>query len=402
MAMRCAGVKMETPHLSAAFVACTVVTALLWFGWRLAVHLENSTLPANVSEVFPLKNQGLAFQRASAQAQNVLLLYGSSELLKPIPDKSSDFFSTAPTGFQVSPVGKPGTTSLIVLQKVGALGPELRGKKVAISLSPSWFLVPALSPHFYKGNFSPLAASEMTFGSAFDFELKHDLASRMLHFPDSLAKSPLLALALRRLSSETWLDRIVFYGLWPIGKLQDTVFDLQDHYEALIQILTEPKPKPPILHRLTFDWPTLIAEANKAPVTNSGKTGERIGGWDEEAISRGGEAAFLARMNNAREWVDFELLLRGLAETHAQALLLSMPIDGSFFDQAGISRAAREVYYSRIRSLAHRYNFPVVDFAEHDSDPAFLEGHHYHLSAKGWMFYNRALDDFFHERLPGI
>ena len=399
--MRRVAAEGETPHLFAALIAGSLVTVMVWFGWMLAVSLEHRTLPANVSEVFPQKNQGLAFQRAAVHGRNVLLLYGSSELLKPIPDKSSDFFSTAPTGFRVSPVGKAGTTSLIVVQKIGALGAELSGKKIAISLSPSWFLIPALSPHFYEGNFSLLAANEMTFDGAFDFALKRDIATRMLHFPDSLTKSPLLELALRRLSSDTWLDRIVFCALWPMGKLQTTILHLQDHFEALIQILTEPEAKPPALHRQTIDWPKLTAEANKAPNPNSGETGERFGGWDEETLSRGGEAAFLARMNDAREWIDFELLLRGLAETHARPLLLSMPIDGAFFDQAGISRSAREVYYARIRSLARRYDFPLVDFVEHDSDPAFLEGHHYHLTAKGWLFYNRALDDFFHDRLPG-
>jgi D-alanine transfer protein len=399
--MRSAAAQGETPHLFAGLIACLLVTAIVCFGGRLAVHLEYRTLSTNVSEVFPQKNQGLAFQRAAVHGRNVLPLYGSSELLKPIPDKSSDFFRTAPTGFRVSPVGKAGTTSLIVVQKVGALGPELRGKKIAISLSPSWFLIPALSPHFYEGNFSLLAANEMTFGGAFDFALKRDIAARMLRFPDSLAKSPLLNLALQRLISDTWLDRIVFCALWPMGKLQTTVLRLQDHFEALIQILTQAGSMAPALHRETIDWPKLTTEANKVPNPNSGETGERFGGWDEETLSRGGEAAFLARMHDAREWADFELLLRGLAETHARPLLLSMPIDGPFFDQAGISRSAREVYYSRIRTLAQRYDFPLVDFVEHDSDPAFLEDHHYHLTAKGWTFYNRALDDFFHDRLPG-
>ena len=44
--------------------------------------------------------QGFAFQRAAAHARNVLLLYGSSELTAPIPDKASEFFRAAPTGFE--------------------------------------------------------------------------------------------------------------------------------------------------------------------------------------------------------------------------------------------------------------------------------------------------------------
>jgi D-alanine transfer protein len=77
-----------------------------------------------------------------------------------------------------------------------------------------------------------------------------------------------------------------------------------------------------------------------------------------------------------------------------------MPMAGKFYDQAGVSRSSREAYYKRLRASAQRYNFPLVEFEEHDDDPAFLDRQRNHLTAKGWMFYNRALDDFFHDRPP--
>ena len=105
-------------------------------------------------------------------------------------------------------------------------------------------------------------------------------------------------------------------------------------------------------------------------------------------------------MNTAPGWVDLELLLRTLASVHARPLLLSMPIDGQFYDRAGVSRSAREGYYDKLRVLAQRYNVPLIEFRDHDDDPAFLLRHTDHLTAKGWIFYNRALDDFFHGRIP--
>jgi D-alanine transfer protein len=77
-----------------------------------------------------------------------------------------------------------------------------------------------------------------------------------------------------------------------------------------------------------------------------------------------------------------------------------MPIAGDFYDLTGVSRSARENYYVRLRTLAQRYHFAVVDFEEHDEDPAFLYLHQSHLTAKGWIYYDRALDDFFHGRAP--
>jgi D-alanine transfer protein len=79
-----------------------------------------------------------------------------------------------------------------------------------------------------------------------------------------------------------------------------------------------------------------------------------------------------------------------------------MPMAGQCYDQDGVSRAAREVYYKKMRTLAQQYNFPLVEFEDHDNDPTFLDRQQgrSHLTGKGWMFYNRVLDDFFHGRAP--
>jgi D-alanine transfer protein len=373
--------------LFSALTACSLAAAILFAVRIIAIHLEHSTIPSTAPELFPVKTQGLAFQRAAAHARDVLLIYGSSELLWPKQERASDFFRTAPAGFQVSPVGKPGTTSMIILQKLGALGLDLRGKKLAISISPGWFLTGVTRADWYEGNFSLFAASQMAFGSALDFELKRDIASRMLRFPRMLAKSPLLEFALRRLASGRWYDQVVFYALWPLGKIQNAILDLQDHFAALAYVLHETK-SAPRRHSEILDWSKLIAKAGERKVPHKDKIFPSL------------PANFVAGVNSAPEWMDLELLLRTLATIHARPLLLSMPMDGQSYNLVGISRSVREVYYKKVRAFARRYNFALVEFEEHDDDPGFLDSQHTHLTAKGWMFYNRALDDFFHERTP--
>ena len=107
-------------------------------------------------------------------------------------------------------------------------------------------------------------------------------------------------------------------------------------------------------------------------------------------------------MDAAPGWIDLELLLRVLARIQARPLLLSMPIAGQSYDQKGVSRKARESYYKRMRAVAQRYQFPLVEFEDHDNDSAFLDSQEDHLTGKGWMFYDRVLDDFFHGRIPPI
>jgi D-alanine transfer protein len=398
--MASAHARQGMPHLFAGLIASGLVAAVLLGAEVAAVHLEHTTIRASVPDLFPLKNQGLAFQRAAARAPYVLPLYGSSELTAVlVPERAHVFFRTAPTGFQVSPVGAGGANSLIVLQKIGALGSDLRGKKVAISLSPGWFVKP--SPRWsdgYKGNFSLMAASEMIFGTALDFDLKRDIASRMLKCPSTLENSPLLEFALKRLASGRWLDRVIFCGLWPVGKAQTTILELQDHFSASNYIRRKIKPAAQF-HPETRDWSKLIASAGDTNSTDAGKVRKASSLGEEKMLGRR-DAAFRDRMNTSTAWIDLELLLRTLASVHASPLLLSMPIAGDLYDRTGVSPSAREDYYVKLRALVQRYHFRLVEFKGHDEDPGFLYRQQSHLTAKGWIYYDRALDDFFHGRVP--
>ena len=375
--------RSPTPHLFGALVACAAVIAILCGSSVLAIQLERKTVHWIAPRDFFIKNQGLAFERAAARRPDILLLYGSSELIDPIPNRASDFFSSAPTGFQVCPVGKAGTTSLTILQKLGALGSELRGKKVAISLSASSFLTPAVRPDFYAGNFSLPAANGLVFGDSIDLNLKAAIAKRMLQFPDTLAEDGLLELAVRCLASGRPVDRFILMGIWPLGKLQNVMLDLQDHFEALVYIFGGGKPLP--------DWLRLIHSHKVHSRKSSDGEDQQTKSFDATWPAR--DAAFRARITAASEWADLELLFRTLAELQAEPLILSMPIDA--YAARGLSHSTREVYYERMRELADRYHFPVIEFEQHDADPAFLIAHREHPTPRGWMVYNRALDDFF-------
>jgi D-alanine transfer protein len=391
--------KDEMPHLSAGLIAIGLAVAVLVAEGTVAVHLERNTVVSTAPELFSLKNQGLAFQRAAAHAANVLPVYGSSELVVPAaPERGNNFFRAAPTGFQLSPVGGGGANPLIMLQKISALGSALSGKKLAISLSPNWFFSAKPGWQGYNGNFSPMAATEMVFGSALDFDLKQNIASRMLEFPSTLEDRPLLEFALRRLASGRWFDRLVFCALLPAGKAQIALLELQDHLAALNHIRNETK-QVPQLHADTPDWPKLIAEASQAKPTDAGKV-KTVSTVDRQITPGSRDLGFRKGIEASPSWIDFELLLRSLARVHAQPLILSMPIGGDFYDHAGVSRSAREDYYTKLRALVQRYHFAVIEFEEHDEDPGFLIRHGSHLTAKGWVYYDRVLDDFFHGRMP--
>lgn len=392
-------VSKPLPHAIAALLALALATTILFAAHRVLIHLEHATISSTAPEIFALKNQGLVFQRAAAHSPGVLPIYGSSELLRPpVPERGNIFFRTAPTGFQLSPVGGGGANVLIMLQKVGALGSALHGKRLAFSLSPGWFCTAKPSTRGYTGNFSAMAATEMMFGSTLEFGLKREIATRMLQFPETLEQRPFLEFALRRLASGKLLDRLVFCALWPAGKIQTALYELEDHWAALHHIRRQTKP-PPQLQQKPVDWTQIIAKASKAGPADAAIS-QQLSAIDRKITAGSRDTGFLNGVKSSPAWTDLDLLLRCLATIHARPLILSMPLGGHFYDHAGISRSARDEFYKKLPALVGQYHFPVVEFQEHDEDPAFLIRQQPHLTAKGWAYYDRTLDDFFHGRLP--
>lgn len=386
-------------HAYAALFALALAAIMLFAAHRVLIHLEHATIASTAPEIFALKNQGLVFQRAAAHSPNVLPIYGSSELLRPpAPERGNIFFRTAPTGFQLSPVGGGGANALIMLQKVGALGSALHGKRLAFSLSPGWFCTAKPGIQGYKGNFSAMAATEMVFGTALEFGLKREIAARMLQFPETLDQRPFLEFALRRLASGKFLDRVVFCALWPAGKIQTALYELEDHWAALHHIRRQTKP-PPQLQQQAVDWPQIIAKASKGGPADIAIT-RQLSAMDRKITAGSRDAGFLNGVKTSPAWIDLNLLLRCLASVHARPLVLSMPLGGHFYDHAGISRSARDEFYKKFAALVEQYHFPAVEFQEYDEDPGFLIRQQPHLTAKGWAYYDRTLDDFFHGRLP--
>ena len=130
----------QTPHLAPALTAVILgVVVLAAFGFY-ARSLEYRSITALAADeaiierngkLAPVKNQGTALQQAALETDGLLPVYGSSELNVQAaynrPFHATNLFRDRPTGFTVFPVGKAGTTCLIILQKLAAVGPALAG-----------------------------------------------------------------------------------------------------------------------------------------------------------------------------------------------------------------------------------------------------------------------------------
>jgi len=390
-----------------------VAVALLALGLLVLAHrareAEVRSVHALAAVDFDQKSLGAALQVAAASQPDLLLVIGSSELDFGGSFQASRLFEHYPTGFTTFMVGRSGAADLIYLQDVAAIGPALDGKRVVISLTPSVFFEYMTGHDSYAGSFSRLHANELAFSSDLSYPLKQEAARRMLAYPESLERDPLLRFALEQLADGSPASHLRYAAVLPLGKLQTLVLRLQDHWATLQYLWEKPRQATTeVEHRpAALNWPALVDEAARLERRKSRNNSFGFDSfyWDKHSADllplekSETDASFLKVLRESQEWTDLRLLLRALRELHAQPLIVSLPIPGLFYDYMGVSAAARATYYRELESVGKRHGVPVVDFADHDQDTLFVVDRWSHPSGLGWVYYDQALDDFYHGRL---
>ena len=390
-------------HLQAALLALLLAACAAAGGLYYCRNLEARYIHALAPEFTEEKLQGAALQKEAFRQGDLLVLYGSSELVKEMPNNAVEFFSDYPTGFRVFPVGKPGTTALAILQKLAAVGPEARGRKLVYSISPGWYFTEQFDPKYYEGNFSDMQALELVFSRELSHELKRDVARRMIDYPTTTDDSWLLDFAADRLADDSTFDRALLAAVWPLGQLQLGLGRAQDHFSAALHILDEDEQLNPTAKtgRRVLNWNDILKRAAKFANAAAVRTKQNeVAARKRQKSNRAKQ--FEYGLAHAQEWTDFELLLRTCQELGAQPLFLSMPIEDIRLEVYGLDPSARASYVTRLQGLADRFHYPLLMFRDQEKNPAFLFDFQDHLSGEGWLFYNKALDDFYHGRISSL
>jgi D-alanine transfer protein len=390
----------------AATVALSVGLLLAAFGNGSQQGLTSQYIHALAPLMFPLKNEGSELQREALQQSDLLPIYGSSELAFDDPYHASAVFASYPTGFTVFPVGGGQTTSLIILEDVAAEADVLHGQKIVISVSPPFFFLHDRPPEFYAPDSSALHLSSLVFSPDFSVATKQAAARELENSPAMLNQDPLVALAVERLARGTPEDLVLYDQSLPDGEMETARLHAQDVAEtdAYIQSRSDLNPDTP-RQAAPIDWKALLhqAEQEQQASAENNPFGFDNQVWTDkysrlvpEREAQHDDAWFVDNLDHTAEFTDLDVLLRGLSELGARPLVISQPIPGAYYDYVGISGQARMQYYTRLRALGAEYGVPVVDFENHDNDVYFVTDPNSHLSRLGWVYYDQALDAFFH------
>jgi poly-D-alanine transfer protein DltD len=289
---------------------------------------------------------------------------------------------------------------------LGSLGNVLRDRRLVISLSGTWLAgdQPQYAAVNFRWHYSSLQTGDLVFRSALPLALKRHFARRILTYKSAGDIDPLVATALSCLARECAFEPLLpaLAPLWMLESLPTRTRDVV-HLAAELRHAT-----PTVRRGSRPNWNEL--EARSDSVWRAHSTNNAFGIEDSiwmatraKILARGGtmsDSTFIGGMQRSPDWEDLELLLATMKQLGARPLILSTPLKGAYWNHLGVSTSARDRMYRRFDSATAPFHFPARSFSERDSDVAFLSEPRSHLSAKGWLVYDRTIDAFYHDTRP--
>lgn len=337
--------------------------------------------------------------------QTVLFL-GSSELSSigegthPI-----QFYNDGYHDFELLLLGRGYTQSLFHAVNVGAMAGQIPNRKVVLNLSPQWFTAAHLQPEAFASVFQMNQYAAMLTNPNLSDAFKQRLSERCR---ERLGNSGSVYDAVVALDAQYLTGEGSTAGAgWLSGaerqELAEQVLSMVEDYERDAPARIErtdgdPAQRPAGVRAtaLSFDERMAMAEyGGKAAV---GDTPFYVDTTYFETYMAG---SYEARAGSAvdgsytvsREYDDLALFLELCAELKLDVMLISVPVNGWWYDYTGFSRAERTAYYDKIRSISREYGVLLLDLSEYEYEPYFLRDI-MHLGWKGWVYIEDAVERF--------
>lgn len=355
---------------------------------------------ASEKTISPDLLEGTLLQNLALQSPDFVPIYGSSEFGHGGNYNPTKLFAGKPTGWTPFLVGHAGSEDII--QALYASAQDLQGKKIALSLSAQWFGAKGIAQNTFGANFSALQAYKMLANPNLTVPTKKGMAQRLAQFDEVNKDYPILAELLKNYGQDSFRSRVKEAAYWPLGKIELAGLELQD-IDKTIKALQKLAPKDIAKNANTFQskklpsWSVLEAKANAEVAKNESNNPYGVTNQyfqqNQAKLKKLQGSSLKASFYPSPEYKDLNLLMQVLKEEGAKPIFMIQPVNGRWYDMMGFPQAQRQKYYDQIRQLCRQNGFALADMSRHEYDPYFMDDPS-HPSAKGWVYFDEALDKF--------
>lgn len=331
--------------------------------------------------------------------EDSIVVLGSSEL--PASDDPTDayppvLFNKGHSDFNMILMGSGHIQSIPHTVNIGALQNNIKNKKVVLIVSPQWFTKGGLSPSAFASRFSETNYIEF---------LKNDSISKATRKAVAQRVNALLT------SDPTTLDRVKNYedvyldhslnlfkrieaGTYGIFRNAKVRFELADNLEDMNVEYNDGYVKAE-----EIDFNELLSSAdmvgkNACTTNDYGIEDKYYGQYIEKQYPTLKNSYANASFSASVEYDDLRLFLDVCKQTGIEPMIVSVPVNGRWYDYGAHSKADRNTYYRNIRNICAEYNVKLADFSDKEYELYFLKDI-MHLGWKGWVYLDKAVYSFY-------
>jgi len=352
------------------------------------------------------KSKSIILQSMGARQGNNLMMFGSSEFHANTAYSTHPikFFNARKDGFQINLIGKAGYKCLVEAANFGALGKELKGKKVVFVVSPQWFLKSGIDENTFEANSSELQVYGLLFNKDIKLTTKQDFSKRIIAITYN---KPNKSFAIMRMYCSLYSNKDLLstgkrYLMTPYYWMRYELLTLKDNIKSNDYLKPNPKLEKYSKQQYTnINWNEELKKASDIAKSKSNNNNFGMDDGEYNNLIKGNLQKKMGAMKNdsykvSPEYEDFKLLLEICTDQGISPLFLNIPVNGKWYDYAGFDKSDRQAYYKRINDMVNSYGFEVADFSKYENEDYFLmDGSH--LGWKGWIYVNEAIDKFYNK-----
>lgn len=337
--------------------------------------------------------------------ENSIPVFGSSEL------SASDQVAYPPylykngnSDFNMVLIGRGYMQSLHHAITLGGMADRIPDKKAVLILSPQWFTAGHLDSGTYASRFLERMYSEFLKNPQISKEIKRQVTDRL--------KSLLLEDPPQLERIEKYEDVYVEGSINPVTHIEvglyDSFMNLRQEYLFGKTVGTLPgkqegeSEESETVESEKLDFRLLMEAAERAG--QEACTNNSFYIYDEyydtyvrnvEQERRGSE--MYGSYGTSPEYDDLRIFLDVCQETGIEPLVISVPVNGRWYDWTGFPAEGREAYYENIRRICGEYQVKLADFSDKEYEIYFLKDI-MHMGWKGWVYLDEAVYRFWKDQ----
>ena len=332
-------------------------------------------------------------------SDNTMVVLGSSELLSEdglaFP---ATLFNNGYSDFNMILMGQGKVQSLPQTVNVGAISEYIKNGKVVLIISPQWFTKTGLVSEEYSSRFVEDAFVKFLQNDSLSVETKRKVSERV---NELLSADP------------TTLKRVLKYesvyldGSWnPFERVEvytysefrsaKTRFTFASYLDSIPELN-----KSDYVRVDEIDFERLMEEAEqrgKEACTNNeyAISNDYYDTYIRDEYDELKDSNIDDTFSVSPEYDDLRLFLETCNELGLETMVISVPVNGKWYDYTGFPKEERNKYYQNIRDICSEYGATLADFSDREYEDYFLLDI-MHLGWKGWTYVDKVVYDFYRD-----